>query len=602
MINSTRATNHLSVHRGFFTNIAVFALAFFAPFSVLAQQQSPALNSSDALFEQADFLPVEEAYQAIPSVDEGNTLRVDWQLRQSYYLYKSRFSTEILLGGEKIAIEPIYQAGIIKDDPYFGEVEVYYNETFFTAANFPKDQTLSLALTSQGCADAGLCYPPYTAYFAYMPETQRFISIDQASYEASADSLSKPSAEAEDKQSISLVWALLLALFGGIILNLMPCVFPVLGLKVLGLSNAPEGKALNHGLVYTLGVILSFVAVAATLIALKSAGQAIGWGFQLQNPSIVAILAAVFFLLGLNLLGLFEIGGGLMGAGDKLTKKSGYSGSFFTGVLAVVVATPCTAPFMGSALGFASTQPPLTAILVFISLGLGMALPVLLLVTNPAAMRKMPKPGAWMESFKQFLAFPLFATAVWLTWVIGKQIGSDGMGLILLSFVLLGFAVWLKDKGKLGTILMLATVIAVAYLFTTGLNRVQSTTSVNKINQGNSSTYLEFSPERLQQLVDAGEKVFLDVTAAWCITCKANESLVLNTEEVQSAFASLNVHYMVADWTNYDPSITVLLETYQRNGIPLYLWFDGSLNSAGEVLPQVLSKSIVLNRIHSQNK
>ena len=200
-----------------------------------------------------------------------------------------------------------------------------------------------------------------------MPETQRFISIDKASYEATADSAVAPSiieTRTTSSPSISLLWALLLALLGGIILNLMPCVFPVLGLKVLGLSNAPEGKALNHGLVYTLGVILSFAAVAATLIALKSAGQAIGWGFQLQNPSIVATLAAVFFLLGLNLLGLFEIGGGLMGAGDKLTKKSGYSGSFFTGVLAVVVATPCTAPFMGSALGFASTQAPLTAILV----------------------------------------------------------------------------------------------------------------------------------------------------------------------------------------------------------------------------------------------
>ena len=207
-----------------------------------------------------------------------------------------------------------------------------------------------------------------------------------------------------------------------------------------------------------------------------------------------------------------------------------------------------------------------------------------------------------MESFKQFLAFPLFATAVWLTWVVGKQIGSDAMGLILLSFVLLGFAVWLKGRGKFGAALMLASLLAVGYLFTAGFAKLQNAAPVSNINQENLDNHLTFSPEKLQQLVEDREKVFLDVTAAWCITCKANESLVLNTEEVQSAFANQNVRYMVADWTNYDPSITQLLETHQRNGIPLYLWFDGSQNSSGEILPQVLTKSIVLEKIDSQNK
>lgn len=570
------------------------------PCIALGQQQSPVANTN-ALLAEPDFLPVAEAYNATPSIDDEGNLVVNWQLKRGYYLYKSRFSTELIFQGTKISVSPRYETGISKDDPYFGEVEVYYQQTHFSATDFPTEDALALALTSQGCADAGLCYPPYTVYFSYTPANGEFATIDENAYEKylTTDLAGGGTQGFSDEQESTLIWALIFAFLGGIILNLMPCVFPVLGLKVLSLSNAEEGKAISHGLIYTAGVVLSFIGIAALLIALKSAGQAIGWGFQLQNPIIVATLATVFFVLGLNLLGLFEVGTRIMGTGDSLTRKSGATGSFFTGVLAVVAATPCTAPFMGSALGFASTQAPLTALLVFFSLGLGMAAPVLLLVFIPSSMRLMPKPGQWMNSFKQVLAFPLFATAVWLTWVVGKQTGSDGMATVLLSFVLVGFAIWLKEtigagKNLVRKALILLSLASVIFLFTSQLQVRANLTEISPMVESN---HVSYSHIELTKRIDNGEAVFLDVTAAWCITCKANESLVLNSTEIQTAFEEKSVVYMVADWTNYDPAITELLAQYRRNGIPLYLWFDGSSSRTGEILPQVLSKSIVLQKL-----
>jgi thiol:disulfide interchange protein DsbD len=331
--------------------------------------------------------------------------------------------------------------------------------------------------------------------------------------------------------------------------------------------------------------VLSFVAVAGVLIALQQAGQAIGWGFQLQTPWFVALLASLFFVLSLNLLGVFEIGGSWMSVGDDLSRQSGYSGSFFTGVLATVVASPCTAPFMGTAVGFAASQTPAISLLVFAFIGIGMALPVLLLTLFPAGLRRLPKPGQWMITLRQLLAFPLLATAVWLSWVVGRQTGANGMALILSAWLLIGFGLWLYKLGPAAKILAMISYIAALSLMLIGLNKPIEN---NAIVSG-------FDSSQIQRLRESGQNVFLDVTADWCITCAANEALVLHTDTIRAAFILHNVHYVTADWTRYDPAITQLLADYQRNGIPLYIYFPADLAASPIVLPQVLSKSMLLS-------
>ncbi|WP_373087194.1 protein-disulfide reductase DsbD family protein, partial [Zhongshania sp.] len=363
------------------------------------------------------------------------------------------------------------------------------------------------------------------------------------------------------------------------------CVFPVLGLKVLSFANARSGSPASHGVAYSAGVVLSFVAVAGVLIALQQAGQAIGWGFQLQTPWFVALLASLFFVLSLNLLGVFEIGGSWMNIGGDLSRQSGYSGSFFTGVLATVVASPCTAPFMGTAVGFAASQTPAISLLVFGFIGIGMALPVLLLTLFPAGLRRLPTPGQWMITLRQLLAFPLLATAVWLSWVVGRQTGANGMALILSAWLLIGFGLWLYNQGPTTKILAMISYVAALSLMLIGLNKPIE----------NNANVTGFDSSQIQRLRQSGQNVFLDVTADWCITCAANEALVLRTDTIRAAFILHNVHYVTADWTRYDPAITQLLADYQRNGIPLYIYFPADLTASPTVLPQVLSKSMLLS-------
>ena len=405
----------------------------------------------------------------------------------------------------------------------------------------------------------------------------------------------------------SLLLYMLFALLGGLILNLMPCVFPVLSMKALSFAKnagASQHRLRMDGLAYTLGVIFAFVALATVLIALRAGGARVGWAFQFQQPWFLALIVYVFFMMALSLSGVFEIGTNLMGVGSSLAQKKGYKGSFFTGVLATTVATPCTAPFMGPALGFALTQPWLVAMLVFIALGLGLALPILLLSFLPALSRYLPKPGAWMETFKQIMAFPLYLSALFFLWVLGTQVGVMGMSVVIGACIVLAFAAWLYQRRytfgpimrtvnyAVGTV---AFVFAIYVLQTSFLQVVPRAEVIALDTDGNSSrNYEVFSTQRLNQLQAEGRPVFLNMTAAWCITCLANEQTTLGTDRVLQAMNDNDITYMKGDWTNEDPEITMVLEQFNRPSVPLYVLYPGDTSKEPIILPQILTPGILL--------
>jgi len=415
------------------------------------------------------------------------------------------------------------------------------------------------------------------------------------------------SGEQDPAAPLAVLGFMLAALAGGLILNLMPCVFPVLSLKALTFASnagATVQKQRLDGLVYTAGVVLSFLLLASVLIALRAGGELIGWGFQLQEPWFNALIIYLFFIMGLSLSGVFEFGTSLMSAGSGLTEHShGYRRSFFTGVLAVVVATPCTAPFMGPALGFALTQPWLVAMLVFAALGLGMAIPILVLSFLPALVRFMPKPGNWMVTFKEFMAFPLYATALYFLWVLGNQVGVTGMALVLVSCILLAFAIWLARKTLASTrvwrfgyraIAAASVLLALLILRTPFLQPLQSGSLALGGEAAAGQGFEPFSMQRLNELQAAGRPVFVNMTAAWCITCLANEQTTLSTDAVQQAMAEYDVTYLKGDWTNEDPEITQVLNQFNRPSVPLYVLYSGDPAQEPKILPQILTPSIMI--------
>jgi thiol:disulfide interchange protein len=400
----------------------------------------------------------------------------------------------------------------------------------------------------------------------------------------------------------AILQAALLALIGGLILNLMPCVFPVLSIKVLGLvelSGGDRESVRRHGLAYTAGVLAAFAALGAALLGLRAAGGQVGWGFQLQSPVIVALLAYVLFAMGLSLSGVFYLGGSLQGIGARLMRHPGLAGSFATGVLAAVVATPCTAPFMAGAVGFALTQPAAIALAVILALGLGLALPFLALTLAPHLLARLPRPGAWMETLKQLLAFPVYATVAWLVWVLTQQVGPAGVLAALIGFVLIGFAAWSftfartaapwARRAALGTV---AVSLIGAAAVIAGLDRAGPATTPQAAA---TAGYEPFTPQRLTELLAADRPVFVNMTAAWCITCLVNEHTALSTAAVKAAFAARNVAYLKGDWTSRNPDITRVLERHGRSGVPLYLLYAGAAEPI--VLPQVLTPAIVLGEI-----
>ncbi len=409
-------------------------------------------------------------------------------------------------------------------------------------------------------------------------------------------------------ESLSLAEALLFALLGGLILNLMPCVFPVLAMKAAafaGLAGLKRSQLRLDGFAYTAGVLGAFAAMAAVLLAIRASIGDVSWGFQFQSPIFSLLIAYLFFVVGLNLSGVFEIGGAFAGVGQRLAARGGPSGAFFTGVLAVVVATPCTAPFMAAAVGFALSQPAPQTVAVMLAMGLGLALPYLALTLTPALHRLMPKPGPWMDRLRQFLAFPMYASAVWMIWVLTQQTGADGVVYALGGMLLIAFAIWLLRLGAPSTIggwlrrggAAAAVLLAFSAVLKVGDGpATAASSSSTSASAMNFEGWERYSRARLDEALAANKPVFIDFTAAWCITCLVNERVALDTDTARRAFERSGTVKLKGDWTNRDPEITAMLKEYGRAGVPLYLhWSAGA--DRPTILPQILTETIVVSTL-----
>ncbi|HYM85848.1 MAG TPA: protein-disulfide reductase DsbD [Pseudoxanthomonas sp.] len=595
---------------------------------LFGQQASTANGAMEALP-----LPQEQAFAFEAIAFDGNQLLLRITPAPGYYLYRDR-TIMSLEGAKGIGLDrPRWPRGDSHRDEHFGDVVVYFNQAEIPVPlkrSHADAANATLKVTFQGCQKDGICYPPMTrtvklaipegrvtpASSETTPEAALIAALPTASPNAdpvavgsgSADVQARPAAPTDVARTTppeemlrkaarepTSVWlALLLALLGGLVLNLMPCVLPVLSLKALSLAESGRdgGRARASALWYTAGVLLSFIALGAIALGLRAAGQALGWGFQLQQPLVIGALIYLMFAVGLSLSGVFALGHRFAGAGHELTGRSGPVGDFFTGVLAVVIASPCTAPFMGAALAFAFTASTPVALLVFAFLGLGLALPFLLIGFVPGLAPRLPKPGAWMETLKHFLAFPMYLTAVWLLWVLGKQRGVDAIGLALVGLVLLALGLWWYQRLRLQAAPLrraLALLLLLASLAPLVLvHRLQRETA----NPGPTAHVVPYSAAKLSALRAEGRVVFVDMTADWCVTCKANEKAVLNRDAFRTAMVQANAVLMQGDWTNVDPAITAFLEAHQAVGVPLYVVFPSD-GSEGEVLPTVLTQDLV---------
>jgi thiol:disulfide interchange protein DsbD len=455
--------------------------------------------------------------------------------------------------------------------------------------------TLTLRQTREG--ERNIAALKSASYIVKSGNTAYLVSgpIKQAAAPVIGEGIS-PAASTAD---ISLLTIVIFAFIGGVILNLMPCVFPILSMKALHLVSLPKaerGHAQKTGLLYAAGIITMFIILACILFSLRTAGEQIGWGFQLQNPSFVAALSWLMFVVGLNLAGVFDLRIAFGGEMLLAEKHHPLVTSFLTGVLATLVATPCSAPFMATAVGAAMSQSMPAALLIFACVGLGLAAPFLLLSYVPALQKFLPRPGAWMETFRQVLAFPMFASAVWLVWVVAQQGGPEAVGWTLGGMVTFAFAIWLVDRQpttRAGRTFVMLAGIAVIFFTLAGLTLVEpadnddTAASAERIAR-------DFDPDALDHaLTDTDAPVFVNMTASWCITCLVNEKTTLNTQDIHDLFKEKNVTYLKGDWTNKDPSITAFLQRFGRSGVPIYVFYgapgaDGKRPLA-KILPQILS-------------
>ncbi|MBD8872175.1 protein-disulfide reductase DsbD [Rhodanobacter sp. DHB23] len=534
-------------------------------------------------------LPQEQAFQFSALAQDAQHLLLRWTMPKDYYVYRNHITLKLKdADGLKLGAPAWPAGGVQHPDAQFGTVTVYFGDLELPVAiegNTAGRRQVTLEASFLGCKDGGVCYPPMT----------RDAIIDLAGGAAAQGVVASGTGAATPTGPLqtSLLAALLLALGGGLILNLMPCVLPVLSLKAVSLLESGENPARRrlHALAYTAGVLASFLALGIGILALRSAGHALGWGTQLQQPLLVAVLACVIFALGLSMSGVVQFGASLGNAGSSLANRGGVAGDFFTGVLAVVVASPCTAPFMGGALAYAFAAPAVHALLVFIMLGVGLALPFLAIAYVPALARWLPKPGRWMETLKQVLAFPMYLTAAWLAWVLANQRGADAVGLLLVALVLLALALWWFERSRgrsplhhvLTALLALAT-LAPLYL----LAQLPATVNTATAQEGT----VPYSPAKLAELRAANTPVFVDMTADWCITCKANEHAVLDGAAFHDALKRDGAVYMKGDWTNEDPAITAFLQHYHSPGVPLYVVFPKG-GGEGRQLPTVLTTALV---------
>ncbi len=621
---------------------ATTAAAGSAPlFNPLARNDAGGLKLPGSAATQNLPLPSEQAFGFEAIVDDGNRLLLRFTPAPGYYLYRDRTSLALEGAAGIRTGKPQWPAGKSHRDEHFGNVVVYFDQVDVPLP-LRRERTdaspATLVATFQGCQTDGICYPPMTRRVRLslpagkvspsseaavtplvippLPSGRRSADLPvvdpldppapqplvvrpndsgegapSATPDASADNAGRSQPPASTGEGDSLAWILLLALAGGLVLNLMPCVLPVLSLKVLGLAQSGESRqhARRHALWYTLGVLVAFTAIGALVLALRAAGQAAGWGFQLQHPWFIAALVYLMFVVGLSLSGVFTLGGNLGGIGQSLASRKGAAGDFFTGVLACVIASPCIAPFMGPALGYAFTAPAAMAMLVFLALGLGLALPFLLVGFVPALARRLPRPGAWMETFKQVLAFPMYLTAIWLLWVLGKQRGIDAMALLLAGAALLALGLWWFERSRwhsrragmaLGALLALLALVPVW-----GVTRMEP--PARAASEGT----VAYSPEMLDRLRADNRVVFVNMTADWCVTCKANERNVLGSDAFRDTLKRVDAVYMHGDWTNVDPQISAFLEQHKAVGVPLYVVYGPG--APPRVLPTVLTQSIV---------
>ncbi|UNK43005.1 protein-disulfide reductase DsbD [Luteimonas sp. S4-F44] len=601
-----------------------------------------------ALSGTGDALPAERAFAFEAIAQDGDTLLMRFTPAPGYYLYqdRNRFTVEGAAGIR--AGQPRWPAGKAHHDDHFGAVTVYFDQVDVplpVLRSRPDAADVEVVATFQGCQTDGICYPPMTrrvpvalpagtttaaaaapgAPDAPTPEAVATGPADAPPASADTTATTPPTPETAPDAAVAaaagsdavadnaartrppttprigLLAALALALLGGLVLNLMPCVLPILSLKVLGLaqSGGSRARARAHALWYTAGVLVAFAAVGLLVLALRAAGQALGWGFQLQQPWFVAALVYLMFAVGLSLSGVFTLGGRVGNLGQALAARTGPSGDFFTGVLACVVASPCIAPFMGGALAYAFAAPAALALAVFLMLGLGLALPFLLIGLVPALADRLPKPGAWMETFKQALAFPMYLTALWLLWVFGRQAGVNAMTLLLAGLVLFALALWWFERrrwtgGGLSRALALALLVVSLLPAAYAVRDAQADTP--RAAPTGTSDKVAYSAERLQALREAGTPVFVNMTADWCVTCKANERRVLSQPPFREALTRAGATYMVGDWTNVDPQIGAFLEAHGAVGVPLYVVYPRG-GGDGEVLPALLSETVVTDAL-----
>ncbi|KHL55191.1 protein-disulfide reductase DsbD family protein [Xanthomonas cannabis] len=567
-------------------------------------------------------LPAEQAFTFEAIVGDGNSLLLRFTPAPGYYLYRDRTSLAVEGSTGVRPGLPRWPQGKTHRDEHFGDVVVYFDQAEVTLPLLrerAEPAHVTLVATFQGCQTDGICYPPMTRRVALdlpagtvSPQNQAqaaplMISplaagqapTDPAPAQASAAAAPPAASAAADNPQRTqpphtdkgLLAMLALALLGGLVLNLMPCVLPILSLKVLGLAHSGESRshARSHAIWYSLGVLVSFAAIGGLVIGLRAAGQAAGWGFQLQQPWFVAALAYLMFAVGLSLSGVFTLGSNLGGIGQSLAARNGPLGDFFTGVLACVVASPCIAPFMGTALAYAFTAPALLAMLVFLALGLGLALPFLLIGFVPSLARRLPTPGAWMETLKQVLAFPMYLTAIWLLWVLGKQRGVDALALMLVGATLLALGLWCFERSRWNShrtgMRLAAVMLVLAIVPVVGVTRLRLPAATAA-----SEGVVAFSPQLLDRLRADNRVVFVNMTADWCVTCKANEKNVLSSAEFRDALRRVDAVYMKGDWTNVDPAISTFLDQHQAVGVPLYVVYGPGAPPA--ILPTVLTGAI----------
>ena len=395
-------------------------------------------------------------------------------------------------------------------------------------------------------------------------------------------------------QEFNIFTLIFFAFLGGLILNIMPCVFPILSIKILRFveqSGDSTYKTIQQGLLFSLGVIVSFLAIAALLISLKSGGESIGWGYQLQSPIVVSLLVYLFVVLGYIFMSNMVLGTSLARLSSISLGKGDSIESFLTGVLAVIVASPCTAPFMGSAIGFALLQPSFYSVLIFLGLGIGFSLPYLVLSAKPSLLSFLPKPGQWMETFKQFMAFPMWASALWLLWVLSSQVNNQEVIQVLLGALLIIIGLWLVEKNNSKTN-WIRWIVRLPFILLLIFSLWLIPTSYSDLDESKQNQ-LAYSPQLLEDLREENALVFLNFTADWCITCKVNESVALKTSKVRKLLTDKDITYIEADWTRKDPVISSALEEYGRTGLPLYLLFP----SKGDplILPEILTEDILIS-------